>query len=220
MVHGGGWQRGDKAASKVVQNKVGHWLPQGYVMVMPNYRLSPKANPIEQANDVAKALAFAQSRAKEWGADPSRFVLMGHSAGAHLVSLLSADPAVATRQGAKPWLGTVSLDSAGFDIVELMQARHFRLYDRVFGDDRTLWREASPTLRLASAPVPMLLVCSSRRQDACPQARAFAAKATSLGGKVTVRPIDMTHMEINEQLGARADYTRDVDAFLRSLGLK
>lgn len=220
MVHGGGWQRGDKAASKVVRNKVAHWLPKGYVMVMPNYRLSPQADPIEQANDVAKALAFAQSKAKEWHADPSRFVLMGHSAGAHLVSLISADPTIATRLGAKRWLGTVALDSAGFNIVEIMESRHFRLYDRVFGNDRRLWRDASPLARLTSAPVPMLLVCSSKRADSCPQARAFAEKATSLGGNMRVLPIDLRHAEINEMLGSGGEYTRDVDRFLASLGLK
>lgn len=220
MVHGGGWTRGDKGAGKVVENKVGHWLPKGYIVVTVNYRMSPQADPLEQATDIAKALAFAQDKATGWGGDPSHFVLMGHSAGAHLVSLLSADPGIATRQGAKPWLGTVSLDSAAYNVVDIMEAQHFGLYDRVFKDDRNLWREASPTLRLKSAPVPMLLACSSRRSDSCPQAKAFAAKAISLGGRVTVLPLDLTHSEINEQLGTPGSYTDAVDAFTHSLGLK
>ncbi|MBZ5664150.1 MAG: alpha/beta hydrolase [Acidobacteriia bacterium] len=92
MVHGGAWTVGDKTMARVVANKAAHWLPEGFIFVSTDYRLLPAADPLEQANDVAKALAFAQSQAKSWGGDPSRFVLMGHSAGAHLVTLLAADP--------------------------------------------------------------------------------------------------------------------------------
>lgn len=220
MVHGGGWMFGDKDSSGVVDNKAAHWLPAGYIVMSIDYRLSPSANPLEQADDVARALAFAQSKASRWGADPARFVLIGHSAGAHLVSLLSADPGIATHQGARPWLGTVSLDSAAYDVVELMQSHHLRLYDRVFHADRDLWRAASPTLRLKRASIPMLLVCSSRRSDSCPQTDAFAAKAIALGGRATVLPVDKTHREINQQLGTPGGYTDAVDSFLRTIGLK
>jgi acetyl esterase/lipase len=220
MVHGGGWMRGDKGATRVVKNKVAHWVPKGYVFVSLNYRMSPQADPLEQASDVAKAIAYVQSNAKSWGGDPARLVVIGHSSGAHLVSLLTADPAIASRQGAKPWLGTVALDSAAYDVVEIMGRPHFRFYDRVFTSDPDFWREASPTRRLTRAPVPTLIVCSSRRNDSCPQAKAYAAKATSLGGKVSVVPMDLTHAEINEMLGTPGEYTRQVDAFLRALGLE
>jgi acetyl esterase/lipase len=219
MVHGGGWRRGDKAMGSVVTNKVAHWLPQGYLVISVNYRLAPQAGPLEQADDVAMALAFAQGKAPSWGADAARFVLMGHSAGAHLVSLLAADPAIATRQHAQPWLGTVSLDSAAFDMVQIMEAPHYRLYDPIFRDDPALWRAASPQHRLTHAPSPMLLVCSSRRSDSCPQAHAFAGTATSLGGHVTVLPVDLTHRAINLTLGQDSAYTDSVVSFLRSLGL-
>jgi acetyl esterase/lipase len=219
MVHGGGWARGDKEAAGVVNNKVDHWLPKGYIVVSVGYRLVPEVTPLVEADDVAKALAFAQGKAKSWGGDPARFVLMGHSAGAHLVSLLSADPSLATRVGAGSWLGTVALDSAAYNVVEIMEQRHFPLYDKAFGSDRGLWRDASPTLRLTRAPVPMLLVCSSRRDDSCAQATGFAEKATSLGGRVKVVPVDLRHGEINAQLGASGGLTAQVDAFLQSLQL-
>jgi arylformamidase len=220
MVHGGGWTRGDKGASNVVENKVRHWVAEGYAFISVNYRLSPAVDPLEEADDVARALAFAQSHAASWGVDPSRFLLMGHSAGGHLVSLLTADPRIATRQGARPWLGTVSLDAAGYDIVKIMESRHPPLYDPVFGNDRDLWRAASPTLRLENATVPLLLVCSSRRVSSCLQARGFAGKATSLGGRASVLPIDMSHEEINNLLGMDSAYTSEVDAFIRSLEVK
>jgi acetyl esterase/lipase len=220
MVHGGGWRRGDKAMGSVVTNKVAHWVPQGVVVVSVNYRMLPDANPVEQADDVARALAFAQGKAASWGADPSRFVLMGHSAGAHLVAMLAADRSIATRQGAKPWLGTVALDSAGYDVVKVMEGRHFRLYDQAFGKDPAFWREGSPLHRLNGTPPPLLLVCSSKRSVSCPQAQAFAATAMQLGGRVQVLPEALSHREINATLGEPGRYTSEVDAFLRSLGLQ
>lgn len=219
MVHGGGWWRGDKARPPVIDNKVNHWLPKGYMMVSVNYRMVPSANPVAQAGDVADALAYIQSHAAEWGGDPERIVLIGHSAGAHLVSLLAAAPEIAQNAGAKPWLGTIALDSAAYDVVAIMERRHFDLYDRAFGTDQALWRAASPTLRLKTAPTPMLLVCSSKRADACPPAEEFAKRARALGARVTTLPVDMTHGEINALLGTGGTFTDAADAFLRSIGL-
>jgi acetyl esterase/lipase len=218
-VHGGAWVVGDKANANVVVSKVPHWLPRGYIFVSVNYRMLPQADPLEQAEDVARALAAAQAKARSWGGDPARFVLMGHSAGAHLVALIAADPAIAARHGARPWLGTIALDSAAFDVAAIMRAPHPPLYDRAFGQDPQFWRRASPIHRLAAAPFPMLLVCSSRRSVPCPQAHAFADKARAKGARATVLAVAMTHAEINRDLGLPGRYTAAVDAFLRSLGL-
>jgi len=49
---------GDKAASGFVSNKVAHWLPKGYILVSSNYRISRRPNLLEQADDIARALAF------------------------------------------------------------------------------------------------------------------------------------------------------------------
>jgi hypothetical protein len=125
----------------------------------------------------------------------------------------------AHRGGGAAWLGTIVLDSAAFDLVEIMQGKYHRIYDRAFGKDRAFWNEASPYHRLTTAPAPMLLVCSTRRDDACPQAQPFASKATKLGGRVVVLPVDMKHGEINKELGLPSDYTTTVETFMRSLGL-
>jgi acetyl esterase/lipase len=220
MVHGGAWMLGDKGAKNVVQNKVAHWLPRGVIVVSTNYRLdrsSPSA--LQQVDDLAHALAFVQKNAAAWGGDPARVVLIGHSSGAHLVSMLAADPRLAERAGARPWLGTVQLDSAVFDLVEIMERRHYGFYDRVFGKDPLAWRENSPYHRLSGTPKPMLLVCSSQRSDSCPQAQKFAARVGTAGGRVSVLPIDLKHAGINAELGADNAYTGQVDAFLKTLGL-
>lgn len=219
MVHGGAWMIGDKAASDFVSNKVAHWLPKGYILVSSNYRMSRQPNPLDQADDIARALAFVQSKAPSWGGDPTRVLLLGHSAGAHLVSLLASDPRIVTGKGGTAWLGTIVLDSAAYDLVEIMQRKHPRIYDRAFGKDPVFWADASPYRRLTVAPAPMFLVCSTKRSDACPPTQTFASKVTELGGKVTVLPVDMKHGELNKELGLPSDYTTTVEGFIHSLGL-
>lgn len=220
MVHGGAWSTGDKAMRAVVENKVARWVPRGMIVVSTNYRLLPEAPPVEQAMDVARALAVAQERAAAWGGDRSRFVLMGHSAGAHLVSLLAASPAMIRQTGASPWRGTVALDSAGFDLVKIMAEKHYGFYNTAFGADPAYWRAASPVHQLGAPGAPFLAVCSSRRPDRpCLQAHGFADKARAIGMRVEVQEVVLSHREINEQLGQPSAYTEAVEAFMSSLGL-
>jgi len=217
LVHGGAWMLGDKTARNVIENKVGRWVPRGIIVVSVDYRMLPEAAPLQQAQDVAHALAFAQQHAASWGGDRNRFILMGHSAGAHLVSLISAEPSLARAWGATPWLGTVALDSAAYDVSQIMQSQHYRFYDRAFGSEPSAWTAASPLQQLTASGAPFLAVCSSRRQDSCPQARSFVTKANSLGMRAQLLEEDKTHEEINADLGTASDYTTQVEAFLGSL---
>ncbi len=219
MVHGGGWRRGDKSSSGVIADKVDHWVPKGIIFISVNYRMLPEAGPLEQARDIARALAFVQTKARGWGGDPARVVMIGHSAGAHLVALLAADPAFAAEFGAKRWLGTVALDSAAMDVVAIMETWHLPLYNRAFGTDPAYWRRASPLHRLSGKTGPMLMVCSTRREVSCRQAHSFAAKVGAGGGRASVLPVALSHREINVTLGRPGRYTAEVDAFLRTLGL-
>jgi arylformamidase len=224
MVHGGAWMVGNKAMPNVVDNKVAYWVQQkGYVFVSVNYRLSPQADPRVQARDVATALAKAQSlAASSWGGDPAKVILMGHSAGAHLAALLGASPALAREAGARPWLGTVALDSAALDLERIMNARHMRFYDRVFGADPAYWRSVSPSSMLAADATPMLLVCSTQRADSpCAQAQDFAAKVNAKTGtrnaQASVLQQDLTHEQVNATLGLPGEYTEAVQGFISSV---
>jgi acetyl esterase/lipase len=212
MVHGGGWRRGDKAMGPVVDHKLAHWSVRGDVFVSVDYRLLPQADPLRQAADVATALVYVQAHARDWGADPADVVLMGHSAGAHLIALLSANPSLAGN--AMTWRGTVSLDSAALDVPALMHSRHPSLYDDAFGRDPAYWRAASPQQNLSAKAPPMLLVWSSERRNSCPAAREFAESAHALGVRAQVLPQARSHGEINADLGLPGAYTDAVDAFL------
>jgi arylformamidase len=217
MVHGGGWRTGDKRMAKVVDNKAARWLPLGFVFVSVNNRLLPQADPLDQVHDIAQALALAQNQAGRWGADPEQFVLMGHSAGAHLVALLAASATLAAQHDVRPWLGTIALDSAALDVPSIMQHRHFRLYDPAFGTNPAYWAATSPLQQVHAGTQPMLVVCSTRRDDSCNQAQAFVRKAVRLGVRAEVSRQDLSHADINEQLGLPGDYTAAVERFMASL---
>lgn len=219
MVHGGAWRTGDKAAQQVVANKVMRWVSQGFILVSSNYPLLPDAKPLQQAEAVARALATAQAKAPSWGGSADHFILMGHSAGAHLVALLAASPTLAAAQNAKPWLGTVALDSAALDVETIMQARHMRFYDQAFGDDPTYWQQTSPNYVLATGTAPLLAVCSTLRKVACEQAELFAGHATSLNVSVSLLKLNNTHKEINQLLGTPGTYTDTVERFMASLDI-
>lgn len=217
MVHGGAWRIGDKASSTVVENKLARWRPMGFIFVSLNYRLLPAAAPLQQAEDVAKALAYVQQQAASWGGDPSQLIVLGHSAGAHLVSLLDASLGLVASQGARPWLGTVALDSAALDVEQIMQQPHARFYTQAFGTLPGDWAAASPYRQLDPHARPLLLVCSNQRDDSCPQARHFAAHADQLGVSTQVLEQPRSHKQINQDLGLDNSYTQAVERFMASL---
>jgi acetyl esterase/lipase len=91
FVHGGAWTIGDKNLLGFYRG-VGKFLAEhGYVAVMVNYRLSPAVKHPEHVKDVARAFAWTRRHVGDYGGDPDRIVLCGHSAGGHLVALLATD---------------------------------------------------------------------------------------------------------------------------------
>ena len=90
FVHGGGWKRGSKDNASGAW-KAPHYTGAGYAYAAINYRLVPGATVEDQAADVAAALRYLIDHAAALGIDPARIVLMGRSAGAHLVALVGTD---------------------------------------------------------------------------------------------------------------------------------
>ena len=217
MVHGGAWAFGDKSNPQVYENKVARWVPRGFIFVAINYPMVPDSDPVQQADDVGRAMAAAQKAAPGWGGDPDRLILMGHSAGAHLVTLLNADPARATRLGARPWLGTVSLDSGALDVPAIMEHEHFKLYDTAFGKDPALWMSASPVDHLTKEGPPWLGVCNANRPASCDPNKIYAAKARALGLSAEILGEELRHGQINRELGEPGAYTDAVEKFMASL---
>jgi acetyl esterase/lipase len=101
VVHGGSWIVGDNRCCGLYST-VGHFLAsQGIGAVLPNYRLSPAVKHPEHVKDVARAVRWARNNMARHGGNPERLFLLGHSAGAHLVSLLATDESYLQEQGMK-----------------------------------------------------------------------------------------------------------------------
>jgi acetyl esterase/lipase len=86
MIHGGGWQNGDKTGQ---HKSVKPYLDQGISVAAINYRfikqgLEQNIEPPVKAclYDAARAIQTIRSKAKEWNVDPKRIAATGSSAGA------------------------------------------------------------------------------------------------------------------------------------------
>ena len=224
-VHGGGWDSGDKLARQMYYNKAARWVPRDFVFVSINYRLMSPNNgitPLDQAQDVARALAEVQRLAPSWRANPDKVILMGHSAGAHLITLFASEPIGNWAYTLKPWLGTVSLDGAALNLVEVMSNPHPAYFDAAFGNNPLFWRAASPFHQLEGPTKPWLGVCSTIRPfyvpNSCYYADKYATEAERLGSPYAEdQPEELTHEQVNDSLGLENDYTRRVETFLRTL---
>ena len=106
--HGGSWQFGDKAEYRFVGEAL---ASRGLVAVVVETRLYPTVRFPTFLDDAADAVVWAHAHAEEYGADPRRLVLMGHSSGAHMAALLALDQRYLTRAGGDPaWIrGLVGL---------------------------------------------------------------------------------------------------------------
>ena len=77
-IHGGGWQAGDKSS---VQIKPQAFVDKGFVFVSTNYRLLPNVDMGTIVRDIAKSIRWVHDHIAEYGGDPKRLLVMGHSAG-------------------------------------------------------------------------------------------------------------------------------------------
>jgi acetyl esterase/lipase len=89
FVHGGSWKDYDKKLFAPVAQKL---LPEGMVVVIPDYTLYPDATYEQMARETAAAIAWTLENAARYGGDPDRIIVAGHSAGAHLSGLAVLDP--------------------------------------------------------------------------------------------------------------------------------
>ena len=114
-VHGGGWVRWDKQRALF---KPAFLVPNGYLFASMNYRFHPEVGLSEMAQDVATAAAWLKQHAAKYGGDGSRLVLMGHSAGGHLVSVVGSDKTYIEKAGAslRDINGVVAIDTAMLNV--------------------------------------------------------------------------------------------------------
>lgn len=223
FVHGGGWKWGDKR-NATGPFKAPHYNQLGYHFASTNYRLVPEATVEQQASDVAAALAKLFAEADRLKIDRSRVVLMGHSAGAHLVALVGTDPQYLRGAGLslREISGVILLDGAAYDVPAQMDKRALLMgdtYKQAFGTDPARQKALSPTFQAAAPNAPAFLILHVQRRDGTLQSRGLASALRQAGTDARVQGIDSRglkgHTEISGKLGD-PDYpaTPVVDAWL------
>jgi acetyl esterase/lipase len=96
--YGGSWDSGAKADYVFAGEALAR---QGFVTIIPDYRVYPNARWPDFLRDNARAVAWAKTHAHDYGGDAGRIFLMGHSAGAYDAVMLAED---------RRWLGEIGLD--------------------------------------------------------------------------------------------------------------
>ena len=86
--HGGSWQSGSKADSRFLAEAL---TARGVLVVIPDYRVYPEVQFPVFIEDAARAIGWAHGHAAEFGGDPRRIFVIGHSAGAHIAALATLD---------------------------------------------------------------------------------------------------------------------------------
>jgi arylformamidase len=114
-IHGGGWQAGDKAD---MHTKPQAFLEKGFVFVSVNYRLLPAVDMGTIVRDVAKSVHWVSDHIAEYGGDPKRLLIMGHSAGAQLAALICTDDRYLKNEGLSLAIvkGCVPVDGDTYDV--------------------------------------------------------------------------------------------------------
>ncbi len=163
MLHGGSWSSGSRRWPDAWLFKALHWVPKGYVFVSATTRLLPKADQLEQVHDFAAALKFVQDNAHHWGGDGRRVVVMGHSSGAHVASLVALRQDVLEEAGASAPLGAIMLDTSAIDVSKRMATFPSGFLSRYIGTDRAFWDEISPAEHIDPEDPPLLYACATNR---------------------------------------------------------
>jgi acetyl esterase/lipase len=88
--YGGNWESGQRRLYRFVGQG---FARQGFVTVVPDYRLYPEVRYPGFVEDGGAAVAWVLRHIARFGGDPRRVVLVGHSAGAHIALMLALNPA-------------------------------------------------------------------------------------------------------------------------------
>lgn len=217
-IHGGGWQTGDK---KDVQIKPRVFAEKGFVFVSTNYRLLPSVDMGTIIRDIAKSIRWVHDHIAEYGGDPKRLLVMGHSAGAQLAALICIDDRYLKAEGVSLAVikGCVPVDGDTYDVPAIIETAENR--NRVhglpqpkfghrvkFGNDPAKHKDFSAVTHVAKDKgiPPFLILYVAGQPDTTAQAQRLGNVLKEAGVPVTVFGArESTHNKLNADLGKPDD---------------
>ncbi|HWE36780.1 MAG TPA: alpha/beta hydrolase [Isosphaeraceae bacterium] len=217
-IHGGGWQTGDKAD---VQVKPRAFVEKGLVFVSTNYRLLPAVDMATIVRDVAKSVRWVHDHIAEYGGDPDRLLVLGHSAWAQLAALVCTDDRYLKAEGLSLAIikGCVPVDGDTYDVPAIIETAETRCrvhglpqakfgHREKFGNDPAKHRDFSAVEHVAAGKgiPPFLILHVAEHPDTAAQAQRLAAALKGAGVPATVFGARETyHRKINADLGLPDD---------------
>jgi acetyl esterase/lipase len=217
-IHGGGWQTGDKTA---VQLKPQAFVDQGFVFVSTNYRLLPTVEMGNINRDIAKSIHWVHDHIAEFGGDPKRMLVMGHSAGAQLAALMCTDDRYLKAEGLSLAIikGCVPVDGDTYDVPAIIVTAETRRrvhgqpmpklgHREKFGNDPEKHLEYSAVTHVAKDKgiPPFLILYVADHPDNAAQAQRLGTVLKEANVPVKVFGAQETnHSKINENLGTPGD---------------
>jgi acetyl esterase/lipase len=213
-IHGGGWQTGDKTK---IQIKPQAFMDKGLVFVSTNYRLLPEVDMATLIRDVAMSVRWVHDHIAEYGGDPERLLIMGHSAGAQLAAILCIDDRYLMAEGLSLAIakGCVPVDGDTFDLPAIIETAETRRrvhglpqvkfsHREKFGNDPEKHRDFSAVTHVAKGKgIPRFLIMHvAEHPDTTAQAQRLGAVLKEAGIPVTLfGGKETTHDKINDDLG-------------------
>jgi len=217
-IHGGGWQAGDKSDVKL---KPQWFMDKGFIFVSTNYRLLPDVDMGTLIRDVAKSFAWMQKHIAEYGGNPKRVLVGGHSAGAQLAALICTDDHYLKAEGVSfdVLLGCVPVDGDTYDVPAIIETAETRLRvhglpppkngHRVkFGNIPENHKDFSAVTHIAKGKgiPPFLILHVADHPDTSAQAQRLGAVLKEAGFATTVFGAKETnHTKLNDNLGLPDD---------------
>lgn len=151
FLYGGSWESGDRGMYRFLGASL---ASAGVVCMVPDYRVWPEVGFPGFVQDAAQAVGWARRNATAHGGAADRLVLMGHSAGAHIATLLALDEAYLGAEGLRPagaLRGVVGL-AGPYDFLPLRSPT----LQAIFGAEGR-WPASQPVNHVAPGAPPMLL---------------------------------------------------------------
>jgi acetyl esterase/lipase len=217
-IHGGGWETGDKTS---VQIKPQFFTDKGFVFASTNYRLLPSVDMATILHDIAKSVGWVHNHIADYGGDPNRLLIMGHSAGAQLAALICIDERYLKAEGLSLAIvkGCVPVDGDTFDVPAIIETAETRRrvhhlpqatfgHREKFGNDPAKHRDFSAVTHVAKDKgiPPFLILYVADHPDTSAQALRLGNALKDAGVVTTVFGAKETnHRRLNADLGSPDD---------------